>query len=236
MPLGYPISNEDKGTIEETEFSQIKANTFRGGLPVLASVPTYTGKNGETILYNTTSTARLYAYLGDSWKKLGDTDFSDTGIMNDLIDDTTPQLGGDLDTNDKAITSEGGKIEVHTLTKALTGGTSISLFSINVVTDGAVAIFIDFMASMVPNDANTAIHIGQHRIAYGSKGVINDADYITEAESGKTIAITWTEDIFDPPLLIVKVQSDVVTGNLNSTITAKITIISTTSNFTYTAL
>lgn len=67
-------------------------DVLHAGLPVLTAVPTYTGFEGEFIWVVVSSVYYLYAYISGGWRKIGE-----------LVSDTTPQLGGDLDLNHKSL-------------------------------------------------------------------------------------------------------------------------------------
>jgi hypothetical protein len=99
MPLDFPLNNQEKGSIESANFAELKARQFKGGLPVFTSVPTYVGSYGEMVLYCSDSTYQLYSYLNEGWRNVGSGSISSFN----LVDDTTPQLGGDLDMNGKGI-------------------------------------------------------------------------------------------------------------------------------------
>lgn len=117
MPLDFPLNNSEKGSIENAQFIELKSLKFKGGLPVFTEVPTHIGTYGELVLYYSGTDYRLYCYLNGEWRKIGDVDFTTsagvtdhgelTGLadddhpqyMQDLVDDATPQLGGDLDLN-----------------------------------------------------------------------------------------------------------------------------------------
>jgi hypothetical protein len=104
MPLDFPLNNQEKGSIESANFAELKARQFKGGLPVFTSVPTYVGSYGEMVLLYSSSTYQLYSYLNEDWRKIGDSKFTATaGAINNIVEDTTPQLGGDLDMNGKGI-------------------------------------------------------------------------------------------------------------------------------------
>lgn len=145
MALDYPISNEDKGAIESTDFQKLKVLKLFGGLPVLTAVPAYTGTDGEVVLYKATGSSdyRLYAYIDSAWKKIGDIDFlTTTGALNNVVEDTTPQLGGDLDTNDKAISYKSNKVRTYAIDKTLSDNTATAVFSIE--TSVTNSIWVNF--------------------------------------------------------------------------------------------
>ncbi len=96
MPLEYPLSNQSKGAIEKAQFAELNARRFKGGFSVLTAVPTYTGIEGEVVWVLTGGVYSLYGYINGGWRKVSGTDF-----LFNIVEDTTPQLGGDLDMNEK---------------------------------------------------------------------------------------------------------------------------------------
>lgn len=86
MALDFPLSEQDKGSIEQADFAQIKAREFKGGLPVFSAVPTHEGKNGEIVLYDSGSTYALYYYLNGGWRTVT----VDTTTFTELWSDGHP--------------------------------------------------------------------------------------------------------------------------------------------------
>jgi len=66
------------------------------GIPKQTTVPTDTPQEGELRLFDDGTDFRLYTFLTSAWRKLGDSAF-----LANIVEDTTPQLGGDLDLNGK---------------------------------------------------------------------------------------------------------------------------------------
>jgi len=96
MPLSFPLDNQSKGAIEQARFAELHARRFKGGFPVFTSTPTYTGIEGEVVWLFTGGVYSLYGYINGGWRNL-----ASTGFLQNIIEDTTPQLGGDLDLNEK---------------------------------------------------------------------------------------------------------------------------------------
>lgn len=64
-----PLTSDEVGWIQNTLFHTLQANQFKGGLPVFTAVPTYTGKFGEIVLVDDTSSLRkVCAYLSETWR------------------------------------------------------------------------------------------------------------------------------------------------------------------------
>lgn len=74
MPLSYPLDNESKATIENTNFNALKTLKLYGGLPVFTATPTYTGFEGEMVWLNDSTYYSLYAYINKGWRQIGTTD------------------------------------------------------------------------------------------------------------------------------------------------------------------
>ena len=84
----------------------IIAKSFR--FENLASAPSTPYKG---LTYYNSATDILYVYIDSSWANIGG-----AGGLSNIIEDTTPQLGGDLDCNTKKIT---GVTEIQTTTSIL---------------------------------------------------------------------------------------------------------------------
>jgi hypothetical protein len=260
MPLEYPLSQEDKGIIESADFQKIKSLKFFGGLPVFESVPDYTGIDGELVLYKSTGSSdyRLYAYIDSAWKKIGDIDFATaaswgtiTGTLTDqtdlntelnqklenVVEDTTPQLGGDLDTNDKVVTSEGGKIGRYTITKTLTDETLTSLFTVTATAKNEMIIIIRYIVGCAAGASGTGTVGGE--VSYvcafdpGTDHSRNRIDAHQSAPtSGQTVTATFSDSL-DDNFITVKVTANNENLDQEMTFTAIVEVIARNSSYTY---
>jgi hypothetical protein len=145
------IDSVKKGEISNTIFEELNALKFKGGLPIFTTVPTHTGIDGEFVLYKDTagSDYRLYVYLDGAWKKVGDIDFLTTaGGLNNVVEDTTPQAGGDFDMNDFGLTDKGGAVRRYAIDKSLSDNTSTAVFSVDSATTNSIFIRLYYNISL----------------------------------------------------------------------------------------
>ena len=82
---------------------------------------------GGAFIYNT-STNRLEVYNGTTWVGVS-SNISSAGI-NNVVEDTTPELGGNLNLNSKYITGSGGASITGVVTATTFSGSAASLTSI----------------------------------------------------------------------------------------------------------
>jgi hypothetical protein len=101
-------------------------NSFAERYRVDSSDPTTSLDEGD-LAFNTTDN-NLKFYNGTSWTSIA------PGISN-VVDDTTPQLGGDLDLNSSDITGTGNVNITGSITSTSFSGDGSSLTSLNIVTD-----------------------------------------------------------------------------------------------------
>jgi hypothetical protein len=253
-------------------FPTLKVDKIYGGFPIFTAVPTYVGRDGETVLYFNGTDYRIYCYLNSGWQKVGDVDFAtDHGTLTGLddndhgaiyytetevnnllasklanvVEDTTPQLGGDLDTNDKAITSEGGLVKRHyTLTKTLDDNSTTSLFRVAITGSGTVSIETRYICAKSPSPSasvNGGMHISMVSTNNAGATSSGGTDAYTYELNGGTISVNWTDStaIGEPPanttwFTIQANQNN--DANVSAIITAEITIISTLTTVTYAEL
>lgn len=96
MPLNFPLDNQEKGSLENTQFRVLNILKLHAGLPVFTATPTYTGFEGEFIWVNDGTYYSLYAYINGGWRKLGTTDLT---LDIDAIPDSDGSAEG-MKTND----------------------------------------------------------------------------------------------------------------------------------------
>ena len=101
-------------------------NSFAERYRVDSSDPTTSLDEGD-LAFNTTDN-NLKFYNGTSWTSIA------PGIAN-VVDDTSPQLGGDLDLNSSDITGTGNVNITGSITSTSFSGDGSSLTSLNIVTD-----------------------------------------------------------------------------------------------------
>jgi len=71
------LEEKKEPLVEEKPFVDLpfdpvrKIKTLHAGLPVLTSVPTYTGFEGETLLVVTGGVYYTYSYISSAWHKVG---------------------------------------------------------------------------------------------------------------------------------------------------------------------
>ena len=137
--------------------------------------------NATGLIRFNTQTASFEGYNGTSWGQLG-------GI-SDVVDDTTPQLGGNLDVNNKSIvsTSNGniilqpdgaGKVSISGINYPTTDGTNGQILT----TDGSGNL--SFITSYT--DANVDTHLNQNTAATGEVLSWNGTDYDWVSNAGYT--------------------------------------------------
>ena len=154
-----------------------------------------------------TATSGVVTYYGDG-SKLSDLTASQVGALADIVEDTTPQLGGDLDVNGNDIIGTGNVnlTGVITATSFVGDGTGIT----------------GLTASQV--GALDGVTIQEEGSTVGSVGNINFvSDNLTATASGAGATITLT----DTPTFTT------VTGNLTGTATTA-TVLETARNFSVT--
>lgn len=243
MPLEFPLDNQSKGTIENTNFTVLKALKFKGGLPVFTTIPTYTGTDGEMVLYTSGSTYAIYTYINSEWRNMSltETAHDHSEYIQDIVEDTTPQLGGALDTNDKAITSEGGRIQRHTIYKTLADNVATNLFTLSGITLGAFgAIFMRFSNGFADADG-IEITYGMTCCNFGRYGggvtasIVEDLEAVNDRTidngAGYSIGCSFSSTTTESSL-IMKATSNTGSGD-SSTISIIVEIISNT-DLTYT--
>ena len=213
----------------------------RGGIigQVMTAVPTYTGTLGETVWVSDGSTTKkICTWMASTWQ-CQDYGISDTGIAN-VVEDTTPQLGGNLDTNGKSITSEGGYILRDTITKTLSDNVDTNILSVQLSQAGACTITVRYIHSVTPNDTYNACEVGERVTTFScdaSTQSINRADdqYLYEVENGgATTTTVWTETMATNNKITLSL---LVNNNISASekFYAEVVIIST-APFTYTEL
>lgn len=79
---------------------QLKVRELFAGYPVQSAVPTDAGFENERRLVDDGANYKLYVYRDGFWRLIGSTLFVESALAN-IVEDTTPQLGGDLDLNGK---------------------------------------------------------------------------------------------------------------------------------------
>jgi hypothetical protein len=70
MPLEYPLPQNDQKIIEKTDFQELHALTFRGGLPVFTAFRTGTMTQGEVWIEYLGGSASLYVYANGAKYKI----------------------------------------------------------------------------------------------------------------------------------------------------------------------
>lgn len=63
-----PLTPGEQGWIEQTNFKILQALQFKGGLPVLAATPTYTGLQGELVETDNGTTRQICCYMNGTWR------------------------------------------------------------------------------------------------------------------------------------------------------------------------
>jgi len=172
-----------------------------------------------------------------------ETEIDNAGYMTDLVNDTTPQLGGKLDTNGKSITSESGKIQRHFLHKSLSDNVQTNLFDVSGISSGdsgviSITYFVGFADSngveiqhgkvcyLFGCDSG-GIHSNNYQQAYD-----DGMDRSVDIGSGYSLGVSFAAS--HPSAGVIRSNTTVNTGSGNSpTITAIIEILSNT-NLTYT--
>ena len=243
MALEYPLDNQSRGTIESTDFEKIKSLKFYGGLPIFTAVPTYVGKDGEIVLYQNTGSSdyRLYAFLDGAWKKIGDVDFTTgSGYLQNVVEDTTPQLGGDLDVNDKAIVGKSNSIRRYTIQKTLSDNTSTSVFTISCSGTNSVYIRFTFLICVTGSGANNGAIGGTETIvcafvpgsSHSGSKTLREEEIAASGTMDTTGLIDW---ILEDDTLTFKIGVN-NSFNLSMTLSAVVEVLGQNSNYTFTAL
>lgn len=115
----------------------------------------------------------------------------------DVVNDTTPQLGGDLQSNsndvvfadnDKAIFGTDGDLQIYH-TGSVSAISEQGTGDLNIQTNGALISLLgnsgsEFMASFASNGASTLYHDGAAKIATTSTGVDVTGNVTVDAEGG----------------------------------------------------
>ncbi len=212
--LSYPLSENDQRIIEKTQFDVLNALKFKGGLPVLTAVPTYQGSQGEIVEVDVGGVRSIYCYMNGNWIQMTTSDLS--SYLQNIIEDTTPQLGGDLDLNghnldfpttanisdvldeDDMASDSATKLATQQSIKAYVdgkvGNTTSKTAGLNITAGQAVYIGSD--GKVYPTDASLAIYCnGYIGFATESKSVgqscIIQILGINDDQSGLTIGSTY---------------------------------------------
>lgn len=230
-----------KGKFSNMDVFQGKVKV-NGGLIMNTSSTTltYDGQEGETAIYNNGTDKQICTFLSGSW--ICQDYAQETGLEN-IVEDTTPQLGGELDTNDKAISSESGAIEIYTMSKTIleTEENYEDLFSITLNSAGALWAEIDFAYGVTTTGSAGAIKFGHQELhlisdasSFSASGLALHLD--SGGNSGMDgIPGFWTSAVTDNKTMTVSLQQN---NDLDASVNfvARIKIYSTTSNFVFTEL
>ena len=122
--LGAPVANTDAATKQYVDDTVATENT----IAEMNDVDTTGIANNKILKYNSTS---------GKWE-MADDNYED-GIVN-VVEDTTPQLGGDLDMNSNNITGTGGINITGGVTASTTGAFKDGTYSGNVVISGNLTV------------------------------------------------------------------------------------------------
>lgn len=232
----------DVKTTEETQFKAdefipiARIGTIYGALPVYSAVPTFTAREGEIVAYWSGTDYRIYTYLNSAWRKTGDA--AAVTYISNVVEDTTPQLGGFLDTNGQYISSEGGAIQNHFMTCSLTDNTDIDLFRIQ--TSGNTAFVANvYYTIYAASGSNGQLRAGLEMFKVVTDSAGSDANAVTNKYNEEviiggswSIAYAVVRTATDDWKLRIKVDSSL---NVASTFTARIEIIANKS-VTYTEI
>ena len=123
--LGAPVANTDAANKQYVDDQVATENT----IAEMNDVDTTGIGNNKILKYNSTSS---------KWEMADDID-TDTGILN-VVEDTTPQLGGGLDLNSKNITGTGSINITGGVTASTTGAFKDGTYSGNVTITGNLTV------------------------------------------------------------------------------------------------
>ena len=166
-----------------TDYNTTTANTI-GGLAALVASDIV-----EIIVYDTFSVfggdVKGDFTIQNGTLTAGDATFTGTvsGINTDLVNDTTPQLGGNLDTNgndinfgdnDKAIFGAGSDLQIYH-DGSNSNITDVGTGNLNIRTDGAAMYFLkgtsEILTSMIPDGAVSLYYDGSAKLATTATGI-----------------------------------------------------------------
>ena len=167
----------------------------------------------------------------------------DNAGINNVVEDTTPQLGGTLDYNGKApyVSNLSNKVKKYTLVRAgRTDEETTGLFNIACSTTVSMFIKITYLIFATPNGDSFGVAEGGvmkcMMLFTGSSNQGNIADaYVAtvNAGNGETMATTWSTSPTDGTNRTVSVQMDNESDDATNTIIAEIEIISSSASYTY---
>ena len=249
-PLGDSTVEDDFNSMRNSgkdviSFSRADVQKLYASFPIFTAVPTRVGKNGEIVVYQDTASGdyRIYTYLNGAWRKVGDVDFTTVVGIANVVEDTTPQLGGDLDTNDKAISSESGKVMKYSFTKTVADGVTTDLFRLDKSASGIFAINIHYNTGYTDDAGDTSenqsgLYTVQFGGSDGSQAVIEGSKYTSSMNFGSgsgSLSVVFSTDIATSNRVVVKVNVN-NSASLSNTFVAIIEVIATTASFTLTEL
>jgi len=228
-----------KGKFSNMDSFQGKVKVGGGLILASSSTPiSYDGQEGESMFYNNGTTKQLCSFLSGSWI------CQDIGIsegLADVVDDTTPQLGGNLDTNDKGFLSEGGKIARYTINKSLADNTLTNLFRVAFASAGGAYITVQYSIQAYVDADGHGMYSGilPTNIFYdgstNSSGTASPLGGLVLESSGTYIGLTWAWETGTPGTFNFSLTANNA-GDVTGQGSFLITIVSPNNAFTYTEL
>jgi len=198
-----PLDDKKQQFEDIKSYDLLKVRLLHMGLPIFTSVPTYTGFQGEMVVYDSGSGLTLYSYIDGSWQStsgvtdhgaldgLGDDDHSAIYYNKTAIDGFTVKLTGNQNVGGvKAFSS-------FPTTPSSAPSTNYQMANKkyvddNTTTGGISVLMNDMTGGSETIDGTTAIEIVRYVLAGGTLG-INDA--IRIRAQIRTDATSWVGEV-----------------------------------------
>ena len=163
----------------------------------------YVSGSGSTVVIPNGATKIIYATANDGTNP----DMVDTGFIQAVVDDTSPQLGGDLDVNGNDIVSA-GNADVSIIPGG-TGDVNLGADTVQVGDNNADATITTQGTGDLILNTNNGSSSGSITIADGASGNINIAPNGTGAvqAGGNLVKNVGTETIFIPSVAIYSTET-----------------------------
>lgn len=201
--------------------------TPSGIYELLANKSTNTSLGTSDTLYPTQNAVKVYAD-------------AHSGIAS-LSADPTPTLGGNLDTNDYYIGSEGSRIRRYSYLKTVPDATTTSLFQIDMAGNGVITININYQVGYI-DASSTESNSGLCVIRFAHSGIqavsSPSTKYNTDLHTGAgtgAIGPVFTTDTSTDGRCIVKVSFNNDAG-ANNTFVSIVDTIADIGGYTLTEL